>query len=122
MYITEEYLISHREPDPPDTDKARIATIAIKEVLEKRVIGMPVAATQCNCGAIHTEDGKVTGVYIPSEKYGVYQIACWYLWSLDVLGNHGQKYSIGLSFAIDADELENMFNEYFGELDLGGEQ
>ena len=92
--------------------------IVVKQILEGLCLNAFVEGSTCNCGAIHSHDGHVVEVESPGDKFGVYQIAMWYLWSLKIMSECGQTWHCGLSMIVPPEKLEKIFDSYFGDLGL----
>jgi len=96
----------------------KVAEIVAKQVLDSLCLGKPMEEQACNCGAIHLDAGVVTAVVSPGDKYGVYQVAEWYLWSLEITTSCGKKWFCGVDDIVPTDKLENLFSNCFDSLNL----
>jgi len=96
----------------------KVREIVVKQLLEGLCLGHTVEGLTCSCGAIHLEDGTVTEVVSPGDKYGVYQVGLWYLWKLRITPESGKRWSTGISDIISQEQAESIFAHYFYDLGI----
>lgn len=106
-----------------ELEKAKLAATDLKFKLEKRILGKTCEAWSCGCGKIHVNKGEAVEIEIGGSKYS-YQIVYWFQWSvrmreIDEPCAYGLNYhySTGLSKFIPVDEIKEMFDEAFKEVD-----
>jgi len=101
-----------------DYEKGKqIADDLVKEFSPK-VLGQKLPGWQCDCGALHHSEAEAVNIHVPGLDKWPYQIALWYLWSVNMMDIDGRGYSVGLSEFVPSEKLEPLFAERFAGLDL----
>ncbi|HET6746958.1 MAG TPA: hypothetical protein VFH06_02535 [Candidatus Saccharimonadales bacterium] len=94
--------------------KNRQAVQALLKELEPRVLGKERPGFSCNCGVVHCPTAVAEKIEPGGDNYPG-QETNWALWSVSMKAHAGSNWSCGLSFFVEADELEAMFARHFGD-------
>ncbi len=95
--------------------KNRQAVQELIKELEPLILGREREGFSCGCGAIHCGTAVAEAIITAGDSYPG-QETMWYLWSVQMKTHgEGSDWSCGLSFFVESNELEAMFNRYFGD-------
>jgi hypothetical protein len=95
--------------------KNRQAVQELIKELEPLILGREREGFSCGCGAIHCGTAVAEAIIPAGDSYPG-QETMWYLWSVQMKTHgEGSDWSCGLSFFVESNELEAMFNRYFGD-------
>lgn len=91
---------------------------AVKELMKElgtRILGKEQEGLTCKCGAVHCGAAIAVAIKPAGDTYPG-QETKWQLWSVHMKAHgEGSDWSCGLSFFMDADELDAMFKRCFGD-------
>lgn len=109
-----------------ELEKANEVRDLLLPELEKRILGKILPGWQCNCGAIKHGESSAVAV-VPGGKRFPYQVTMWYSWTVNMRhtaeDNNTDKsstdghYSNGLDRFYDADEIKEIFEKAFDDVD-----